>query len=324
MVITTPTLPPQVVKTYIDALKNTPSKQVLDKKEPNVRLLDKKEPNVRLLDKKVSSVRLDTTRTNCNCCGDDIRINGKNAEKMFVDLMNCTKFSTLFRKFFRLPKQCGKASLVPGYTKSDVQMSNLRFQVKSSRVYETPLKNFYEGRGGQVDKRTCISLIKLLSLERFRNILWNFFEVPINSFTDKVDYSIGSKRLATQNYSQRVLDDLIREFDKKKNEFLEIAFWGNDQTISPEFISFIRYEKFLNCEKDLTIYRVCDVIDYLSRFNFTIGRYGTCLTLGGIFSVRRKGGDSGRPSANKVQSVLNVEVLLDHLKGSGKGFYYQF
>jgi hypothetical protein len=309
MVITTPTPPPRVVKTYIDALKNTPAK---------------KESNDQVPSKKESNELPTTTRNNCNCCGDKIRINGKNAEKMFVNLMNCKIFSDEFMQFFRLPEERERASLVPGYTKSDVQMSNLRFQVKSTRVHKTPQKNFYEGRGGQVDKRTCNSLIKLLSLERFGNILWNFFEVPINSFTGKVDYSIGSKRLTTQNYSQKVLDGLISEFESKKKEFLEIAFLGNNQTISPDFISFIRYEKFLNCEKDLIVYRVRDVIDYLARFNFTIGRHGTCLTLGGIFSVRRKGGDSGRPGANKVQSVLNVEVLLDHLKGSGKGFYYQF
>ena len=300
-------------KTYMEALKNTLGKKVLVKKEPSEQVPVKKE-----------SPRLNTTRTNCNCCGDKIRINGRNAEKLFVNLMNCTNFSAEFRQFFRLPKLYGRATLVPGYTKSDVQMSNLRFQVKSTRLHETPMKNFYEGRGGQVDKRTCISLVKLLDLERVRHILWNFFEVPINSFTGKVDYSIGSKRLMTKNYSQGVLDYFVREFDEKKKKFLEIAFLGTDPTISPEFISFIRYEKFLTCEKNLTVYRVCDVIDYLSRFNFTIGRNGTCLTLGGIFSVRRKGGDSGRPSANKVQSVLNVEVLLDHLKGSGKGFYYQF
>ena len=256
------------------------------------------------------------------------------AEKCLVRLLNYTSFRRAFSDFFGLSTKYSakSARLTPMSTKTDVDFSNpitdrVNFQVKSSTICENPKPFLQEGRGGQIDKRSCASFVKLFHLEKFNNILRPFFEIPLDQRTGKVDYRIGSKLLTSENYSNSVLDNLVHEFNQRKDMILNTLFLGNSELTKPEFITFILYEKNTNKEKYLVIYRMYDIIKYLKKFQFTIGKNGTYLTLGNIFSIRRKGGDSGRSTANKVQAILNVKMLLDNMDSpdSNKtGFYYKF
>jgi len=67
-----------------------------------------------------------------------------------------------------------------------------------------------------------------------------------------------------------------------------------------------------------------DIIDYIAEFPVRIRERGTVIEFGPAFTMQRKGGDSGNPTANQLQFKLGSNWLLKDPDFVKKAFVYYF
>ena len=85
----------------------------------------------------------------------------------------------------------------------------------------------------------------------------------------------------------------------------------------PNILLGVEYDKEKNRIK-MIFYKMQDVIKYLATQEFKIRKSGTVIQLGNTFTMQRKGGDSGKKTANHLQfklvfSKLKIANKLIHL-----------
>lgn len=178
---------------------------------------------------------------------------------------------------------------IPQTKKTDLMdKRGLGIQVKASK------SNF-----GQVKRCKMKRFFDLNpELRSIQYIFDNSFKIPLGT-NGKCIRGYERKRLNTDNYSQFELDKLLKLFEKNKRRILIDVFLGNDAKYAPKLFLVIANSK------TLLIWKTKDIIEQLSSQKWKIGNKGTTLQLdSGNFCLQRKGGDSGKKSANDIQFKL--------------------
>ena len=135
-------------------------------------------------------------------------------------------------------------------------------------------------------------------LRKIQYIFDNSFKIPLGS-NGKCVRGYERKRLNEDNYSREELDNLLKIFEQNKRRILTDVFLGNDAKYAPKLFLVIANSK------TLIIWKTKDIIDQLVSQKWKIGIKGTTLQLdSGNFCLQRKGGDSGKKSANDIQFKL--------------------
>ena len=117
--------------------------------------------------------------------------------------------------------------------------------------------------------------------------------------------------MTLSNYSQTILDHLFKKLNKNKRNILNYAFLGTNIKIQPDYLFGVEYAN--DKRNKIVVLNIKEIIDYLEKLDFKISHRKTAILLGddSIFSIQRKGGDSGKKSSNQVQIKLILSKLLD-------------
>ena len=153
----------------------------------------------------------------------------------------------------------------------------------------------------------------LLSVE---HMLKGVCELPLRKDERKVDKSKKVIKLNNDAYTRAELSVFIQVLNAHKKEILAYAFTGNNEVTKPNYLCGVEYVK--KHRTKLTIYKINDVINSLSCFDFKIRPSGTVVSLDKCFSIQRKGGDGGKASSNQIQfklifSKLNLQNKIEYI-----------
>lgn len=177
---------------------------------------------------------------------------------------------------------------IPEIKKADlIDATGIGIQVKASK------SNY-----GQVKRCKISSFINNIpELKSIEYILNKSFTLPVvNGHCKK---NIRRKRLTLENYNSNELSYLLKLFEINKLKILKDVFLGREVKYMPKLFIVIANSK------TLIIWKTIDIINQLSNEKWNIGGNGTNLELESrTFCLQRKGGDSGRKTANNLQFKL--------------------
>ena len=170
---------------------------------------------------------------------------------------------------------------------------------------------------GQIDRHYLSYFFeKIPELENHKNKLEGMCQLPIldNGLCDKSKNII---KLTSENYQQQDLNNFIKDLNKFKSKIIDYAFLGYEEINKPNILLGVEYDKENN-RKKMIFYKMESVIKYLNTQEFKIRKSGTVIQLGDTFTMQRKGGDSGKKTANHLQfklvfSKLKLSSKLIHL-----------
>ena len=190
----------------------------------------------------------------------------------------------------------------------------------TDNYHNCQVKKYKKKQFGQVDRHDLSYFVEKIPFNNDeRNIiippLQNMIQYPLQSCHKLCDKALPLKLLTTSNYEQSHLDMIVNILNKYKLEILEYAFYGYDKETQPIYLIGVEYDNKIR--KKITIFRMIDVINYLSKYDFVIHKKGSVIGLNKTFTLQRKGGDSGKKSGNDLQmklvfSRLNIEPLLEY------------
>lgn len=254
---------------------------------------------------KVDHVKLQTTnrKQKVQITNSQTAKNGYKEERFVCEFLNSKEVPEKYRgEETHIP--------VPGVYKSDIQSSDGKFKAQ--------VKKYKQRQFQQVDRHWVKDYISNIpEWEKNGDILKNLCEIPLSADGKHVDKSQRRKILSTKNYSEQELQDFLQVLENGKKTFLKYIFQGTVSEHAPEYIIGVEYDKKIR--KSLTIYKISDVIDYLSNSSFTISKRKTVICLGDCLSLQRKGGDAGRKGGNQLQCKL----IFSRLKIK-EHFYHRF
>jgi len=194
-----------------------------------------------------------------------------------------------------------------GTSKTDISDGKTNIQVKKHKINQF----------GQIDRHYISYFFeKIPELENHKKILERMCMLPIldNGLCDKNKEVV---KMTIDNYQQNELDDLIKDLNKYKSKVIDYAFLGYEEKNKPNVLLGVEYDKEKNRNK-MIFYKMKSVIKYLNTQQFKIRKSGTVIELGDTFTMQRKGGDSGKKTANHLQfklvfSKLKIDNKLVHL-----------
>jgi cell division septum initiation protein DivIVA len=194
-----------------------------------------------------------------------------------------------------------------GTSKTDISDGKTNIQVKKHKINQF----------GQIDRHYISYFFeKIPELENHKKILESMCMLPIldNGLCDKNKEVV---KMTIDNYQQNELDDLIKDLNKYKSKVIDYAFLGYEEKNKPNVLLGVEYDKEKNRNK-MIFYKMKSVIKYLNTQQFKIRKSGTVIELGDTFTMQRKGGDSGKKTANHLQfklvfSKLQIDNKLVHL-----------
>jgi len=170
---------------------------------------------------------------------------------------------------------------------------------------------------GQIDRHWVNDIIKEIpNLNKINQYLKDLCELPLKECGKFVDKSKFIKKLNKQNYTEEQLLELLMVLNNNKSEILEFVFLGVNKLDEPKYLCGVEYDNSIR--KKIIFYKMIDVIDYLSKFNFKIRKSGTVIELGECFTIQRKGGDGGKKSSNQMQfkfvfTSLDISTKLEYI-----------
>lgn len=232
--------------------------------------------------------------------------NGFKEEDLVVnDLNNISEIKLNFSTFLNKPLGCFSKNI--GTSKTDITDGKINIQVKKHKINQF----------GQIDRHYLSYFFeKIPELENHKKLLEGMCQLPIldNGMCDKTKEVI---KLTSNNYQQEELDNLIKDLNKHKIKVINYAFLGYEEMYKPNILLGVEYDKEKNRIK-MIFYKMQDVIKYLATQEFKIRKSGTVIQLGNTFTMQRKGGDSGKKTANHLQfklvfSKLKIANKLIHL-----------
>lgn len=192
----------------------------------------------------------------------------------------------------------GKFYKNKGTTKTDITDGNLKIQVKKHK----------ENQFGQIDRHYLSYFFeKIPELTKHKKLLEGMCCLPLLD-NQKCDKSKNIIKLSSKNYTNQELNDLITDLNKEKNKVIQYALLGYDNNYKPDILLGIEYDKENNRNK-MIFYKMNEVIKYLNTQEFKIRKSGTVIELGDTFTLQRKGGDSGKKTANHLQFKLVFSKL---------------
>ena len=204
----------------------------------------------------------------------------------------------------------GPFKKIKGNSKTDV----------TDNYHNCQVKKYKKKQFGQVDRHDLPYFVKKIPFNNDEiNIiiphLQGMIQYPLQSCQKLCDKTLPLKLLTTSNYEQSQLDMIVNILNKYKLEILEYAFYGYDKETQPIYLIGVEYDNKIR--KKITILKMIDVINYLSKYDFVIHKKGSVIGLNNTFTLQRKGGDSGNKSGNDLQiklvfSRLNIDPLLEY------------
>lgn len=216
-------------------------------------------------------------------------LNSESIKKSFNDMFGCYY------------NECNR---VAGNHKCDIQSNN--------KILKAQVKKYKKGQFQQLDRHWTSNFIeKIPELNKISQILKDLFEYPLLPNGTHVDKSKIIKKLCTSNYSQEILDYLLKVLNKCKIHILEYAFYGHNVNMKPIYLIGVEYENIKR--NKLVVFKIEDIIKYLNKLEFKISPRKTCILLGdnGTISLQRKGGDSARKSSNQLQIKIIISNIID-------------
>lgn len=232
--------------------------------------------------------------------------NGFKEEDLVVnDINQIEELKFNFSKF--LDNSLKTFSKNVGTSKTDISDGKTNIQVKKHKINQF----------GQIDRHYVSYFFeKIPELENHKKILEGMCQLPIldNGLCDKTKEVV---KMTTDNYQQKELDDLIKDLNKYKSKVIDYAFLGYEENNKPNVLLGVEYDKEKNRNK-MIFYKMQSVIKYLNTQEFKIRKSGTVIQLGDTFTMQRKGGDSGKKTANHLQfklvfSKLKIANKLIHM-----------
>lgn len=178
------------------------------------------------------------------------------------------------------------------------------------------IKKYKNKQFGQIDRHWINDIVKFIpGLKCIQNILTDWCEIPLQNCGKIIDKEKQRKLLSTKYYTQEELDYLINVLDKNKVQILNFIFKGSNNDYTPTYICGIEYNN--NIRTKIIIYKIDDIIEYLSKEKFFIKSRKTVIGLGSCISLQRKGGDGGKKSSNQLQfklifSSINIKNILQY------------
>ena len=232
--------------------------------------------------------------------------NGFKEEDLVVnDINQIEELKFNFSKFLDNPLKTFSKNV--GTSKTDISDGKTNIQVKKHKINQF----------GQIDRHYVSYFFeKIPELENHKKILEGMCQLPIldNGLCDKTKDVV---KMTTDNYQQKELDDLIKDLNKYKSKVIDYAFLGYEEKNKPNVLLGVEYDKEKNRNK-MIFYKMQSVIKYLNTQEFKIRKSGTVIQLGDTFTMQRKGGDSGKKTANHLQfklvfSKLKIANKLIHM-----------
>lgn len=225
--------------------------------------------------------------------------NGYKEENLICnDLNSNIKLQEKFKKFTNTI-ELNLFSKNNGQFKTDICTNDLKFKLQ--------VKKYKNKQFGQVDRHWIDDFISNINgLKDIQYMLKNLCEMPLKDCGKLVDKNKGRKLLNSNNYNNNELINLINYLNKYKKNILEYVFKGTDLKNQPNYICGVEYEKK---RKQIIIYNISDVIDYLLKFNFSIKNSKSVISLNNCFTIQRKGGDCGKKTSNQIQFKLTFSLL---------------
>lgn len=226
-------------------------------------------------------------------------INGYKEEDLICHDLNENKLLIEKFKNFTNNSKLGFFSKIKGNFKSDISDSTNTFKIQ--------VKKYKNKQFGQVDRHWVNDVISnIYGLKNVEHILKNLCEIPLKNCGNIVDKSKGRKLLNSKNYSDSELINFINIFNENKKQILEYVFLGKNIDYQPNYICGVEYGKK---RKQIIIYNISDVIEYLQQFNFSIKNSKSVISLNNCFTIQRKGGDCGKKTSNQIQFKLTFSLL---------------
>ena len=228
--------------------------------------------------------------------------NGYKEEELLCKDLNNLLIKEAFKPM--LGNNYNECNRISGNHKCDIQSDN--------KILRGQVKKYKKGQFQQLDRRWISSIIENIpELNEVSQILKDLCEYPLLPNGTHVDKSKNIKKLCNPNYSQEILDNLLNYFNKNKKKILELAFYGSNSEIKPEYLFGVEYEN--GKRNKIVLFKIEDVIKYLEKLNFKISPKKTVILLGdnGTISLQRKGGDSGRKCSNQLQFKIILSNLID-------------
>lgn len=194
-------------------------------------------------------------------------------------------------------------SKIKGVGKVDIASENYEVtgQVKSYKSKQS---------SQQLGRCWTSSLTEFIpELKEIEYMLKGLCELPLKD-NGKIDSSIDKKTITLDNYTNEEIQNFINVLNANRKQILEYAFYGTRE-IRPEYL----FTVYCGEEKKIRVYKINDIIDYLSRYDFKLGNRKTTIKLN-HFSIQRKGGDGGNKSSNNIQFKINSEKLekIEHVE----------
>ena len=225
--------------------------------------------------------------------------NGFKEEEYIKDQLNNNIILMLgFQKFLDINIDLNKcnATIIKGNKKTDIRIGNINIQHK-----KTKLKEF-----GQVDRHYVSYLIERIpELKECELMLRKLCEVPINEETGLCSEGSNVVKLDNINYSNDELNKLIKIIETNKEKIIKYAFLGYEEEYKPGILSISLFdENNKHCyRKKIIFWKMDDVIEYLVKCkdSVKIRDKKTVIEISKGLTFQRKGGDSGKKSANQFQ-----------------------
>ena len=236
-------------------------------------------------------------RSHMTTSGSSIAKNGYKAEQKVADALNKNiEFKSQFSTFIKQTITSNFYKL-DGTSKTDVTNGTINIQVKKCAP-----KRF-----GQVDRCWLSKLIKNNpTLKPIEHVMSSVCEMPLMSCGKLCDKTAKRTKLTHDHFNHEDIRLLLSTLNENKKQILNHAFNGYEIDTIPHYFFGLMGDS-------LTIYRVCDIIDHLMTFDFKIRKSGTVIELGNSFTIQRKGGDSGKKTANQIQFKLVFSNLkIEH------------
>jgi hypothetical protein len=171
----------------------------------------------------------------------------------------------------------------------------------------------YRYQKGQVARGKLNTLVnKFPSLKSVFYMIINLCRVPIKN--GKCVRDIPNVKLTIKKYAKEELDNLIEKIEMIKEDILKYIFLGTNKKTQPKIFSVSFFDKRdkKDQRKKICFWLVSDLIKLISSFPISINSSGSEISFGDIVTMQRKGGDSGRASANNFQFKFQpLKVLKD-------------
>ena len=167
---------------------------------------------------------------------------------------------------------------------------------EKSSPLRVSVKKTKEGQSQQVHQTSLERLIDFIpELLLHKDKLKKLFHLPIDPET-KLCVKQSVVRLDESIYDD--LDDLIKIFKDNRRRIVEYVLCGNDE--KPNILGVSMYVKSVS--KQYIFHKMSDVIEFIMNDgDVCIRPSGTVIQIANCLTLQRKGGDSGRKSANNIQ-----------------------